>query len=181
MSRRVNRSAVAGISLAVATAVLLAGCAGQGDAAAPSSTSTPLPAASNAVTPGTTLDAESGGGTVDPKPAPAWDAAQRAAAVDAAVKAVTAFARPSLTADEWWKQLAPLLTDQAQQDYQDVDPANVPAHKVTGPGKVTDESARLAVRVAVPTDAGSYTVILIRQDGESPWLAAQFIPPEGTH
>lgn len=169
-------------ALTLVGAMLLAGCTGQmaGGPAEPttrtSSTTTPSPVAA-----GTQLDEESGGGTVDPKPAPAWNDAQRRAAAEAAAKSVAAFARPGLAADEWWKQLAPLLTEQAQSDYQYVDPANVPARKVTGPGKVTDESARLAARVEVRTDAGTYTVVLIRQDGASPWLAARFIPPEGTH
>jgi hypothetical protein len=127
------------------------------------------------------MDDESGGGTVDPKPAPAWDSAQRAAAIAAAQKAMTAFARPELSSSEWWAALSPLLTFQAQQDYQYVAPANIPAHKVTGAGAIVDDSSRYAVTVTVPTDAGAYAVILTRLDGASPWLAARFTPPKGTH
>jgi len=130
---------------------------------------------------GEPLDEEGGGGTLDPQPAPPWDAQQEVAAIAAAEKALATFARPDLEPTEWWAALAPLLTSTAQQDYQYVDPANIPAHRVTGAGTIVDDSSRYAVFVRVPSDAGMYTVVLTRQNGVAPWLAARFTPPEGTH
>ncbi len=177
-----------GLAGVVLVTVALAGCAGNSEqrpTASPSptpsgvsipdlSTFTPAPN-------GTELDDESGGGTVNAKPAPAWDATQRSNAIAAAEKALTAFARPDLSSTEWWAALSPLLTPQAQQDYQSVDPANIPAHKLTGNGTIVDDSSTYAVSVDVPTDAGTYTIILTRRDGASPWLASRFTPPAGTH
>ncbi len=105
----------------------------------------------------------------------------RSNAIAAAEKALTAFARPDLSSTDWWAALSPLLTPQAQQDYQSVDPANIPAHKLAGSGTIVDESSTYAVSVEVPTDAGTYTIILTRRDGASPWLASRFTPPAGTH
>ncbi len=90
-------------------------------------------------------------------------------------------ARPDLSSADWWAALSPLLTSQAQQDYQYVDPANIPAHQVTGAGTIVDDSSRYAVSVDVPSDAGMYTIVLTRINGAAPWLAARFTPPEGTH
>lgn len=175
-------------TIVTGTAIVLTGCTGQNG---PAPTASPTPTESGVTMPdldqfttapsGTELDEEGGKTTVDPKPAPPWDAQQRAAAIDAAVTALTAFARPDLSSSDWWAALAPLLTTQAQQDYQYVDPANIPAHQVTGAGTIVDESSTYAVSVSVPSDAGTYTIVMTRQDGASPWRVARFTPPEGTH
>ena len=94
---------------------------------------------------------------------------------------VAAFARPSLDYDTWWAELSPLLTQQAQQDYAYVDPANVPATGVTGPAAVVDETSAYVASVEVPTDVGTYTLVLTRVDAASPWLASRFTPPEGVN
>jgi len=177
-----------GLAGVVLVTVALAGCAGNSEqrptespSPTPSGVSIPDLSTFTPAPGGTELDDESGGGTVDPKPAPAWDDAQRSKAVAAAEKALTAFARPDLSSTDWWAALSPLLTPQAQLDYQSVDPANIPAHKVTGAGTIVDESSTYVVSIAVPSDAGTYTIILTRRDGASPWLASRFTPPPGTH
>jgi hypothetical protein len=106
-----------------------------------------------------------------------WDDGVRAAARTAAATAVSAFADVDQPADAWWKGLSPLLTPQARVVYQDVDPRNVPVRQVTGPATVVDESSTLLTEVTVPTDVGDYTVMLVRADGGSPWLAQQIRPP----
>lgn len=105
-----------------------------------------------------------------------WDDDVRQAAREAATAAVNAFADVDRSADAWWKNLSPLLTPQARAVYEDVDPRNVPVREVTGAAKVTDESSTLLTEVEVPTDAGAYTVMLVRADGGSPWLAEQIRP-----
>ena len=109
-----------------------------------------------------------------------WDESVRTAARDAAGATVAAFAATDQSADDWWSDLKPLLTPQAQPVYQDVDPRLVPVTEVTGEPKVTDETSTLLTEVAVPTDIGSYTVLLTRADGAAPWLAEQIRPPEGS-
>lgn len=109
-----------------------------------------------------------------------WDETVRTAARDAANATMTAFAATDRSADDWWSGLKPLLTPQAQPVYQDVDPRLVPVTEVTGDPKVTDETSTLLAEVAVPTDIGSYTVLLTRADGAAPWLAEQIRPPEGS-
>ncbi|GAA1863577.1 hypothetical protein [Myceligenerans crystallogenes] len=105
-----------------------------------------------------------------------WDDDVRLAAREAAVAAVAAFAAVDKSAEAWWDDLSPLLTPQARAVYEDVDPRNVPVRDVTGAAKITDESSTLLTEVQVPTDAGDYTVLLVRADGGSPWLAEQIRP-----
>ncbi|MBL0887340.1 hypothetical protein [Myceligenerans indicum] len=107
----------------------------------------------------------------------AWDDGVRASAREAATAAVTAFSDVDQPADSWWTELSPLLTPQARAVYEDVDPRNVPVREVTGPALVVDESAVLLTEVTVPTDIGDYTVVLVRADGGSPWLAERIGPP----
>ena len=176
------------IRAGVAAVVVLAlsACSGQGESPSPT-TSPPAPAAST-TTPldlGQFTPAPSGavdedtGETIDPQPVPTWDGPSRAAAVDAAQTAMAAFARPGLDYDTWWAELTPLLTQQAQQDYAYVDPANVLASAVTGPGALVDETSAYVANVEVPTDAGTYTLVLTRTDAAAPWLAGRFTPPTG--
>ena len=109
-----------------------------------------------------------------------WDDAVRKAARDAARATMTAFAATDRTAAAWWDGLRPLLTPQARPVYQDVDPRLVPVTEVTGEPEITDETSTLLAEVEVPTDIGSYTVLLTRADGAAPWLAEQIRPPEGS-
>lgn len=118
----------------------------------------------------------------DAEPYPVWDQDSRDTAVAAAAAAMTAFARPPQGSDPdaWWAALAPLLTPTAQQTYALVDPAEVPPTRLTGPGELVepgpDASAFLAT-VHVPTDAGTYEVLLARTGHDAPWLAERLTPP----
>lgn len=127
----------------------------------------------------TPTDEESGEVALDAPEPQAWNEAQRSSAVNAAEVALRAFSRPQLDAATWWAELSPLLTAQALQDYQHVDPARIPAHGVVGGGTIVDDTSTYVVSVSVPTDAGAYVVTLIRSDGTAPWLASLFTPPEG--
>lgn len=119
--------------------------------------------------------------TAPSEPVPAtWDDTVRAAARDAALATMTAFAATDRSAAAWWDALEPLLTPQARPVYQDVDPRLVPVTEVTGEPELTDETSTLLAEVSVPTDIGPYTVLLTRADGAAPWLAEQIRPPEGS-
>lgn len=120
---------------------------------------------------------EDTGETLTREAVPTWDAASRASAVAAAETVMRAFARPRGSAEAWWEALEPLLTPEAARDYAWVDPANVPATRIGRGARITDATSAYVACVAVPTDAGTYTVILSRTDANAPWLASRLTPP----
>jgi hypothetical protein len=153
-------------------------------ACAPAANTTPAPATSTVVTPSApvSLSAGSGpqapGGTVPAAIGISWDQASKDAAVDIAQKAMTDFARPGVEEKQWANDLARWLTPQATADYSAVDPANVPATRVTGPATLTvDEANSYGVTAAVPTDAGTYTLQLLRTGQQAPWKVNRLTPP----
>lgn len=112
--------------------------------------------------------------TVAPVPEAGEDS--RAAALEAAQNAVTAFGRPDLAYQEWINGLYPFLTQTGAVAYEGTDPVNVPVHQVTGTGQILDGSTDVALIVQVPTDAGPYNVSLTRPDDQAPWLADRIRP-----
>ena len=165
-------------SLALTAAVLLC------TACAPAANTTPVPATSTAATASApvSLSAGSGpqapGGTVPATIGISWDQASKDAAVDTAQKAMTDFARPGVQDKQWANDLARWLTPQATADYSAVDPANIPATRVTGPATLTvDGTNGYGVMAAVPTDAGTYTLQLLRTGKEASWKVNRLTPP----
>ncbi|MCW3768213.1 MULTISPECIES: hypothetical protein [Paenarthrobacter] len=164
------------LGLIAAVALLCVGCA-------PASNTTPAPRESTA-TPSfrVSLSAESGpqapGGTVPPTIGIAWDQASKDQAVDLAQKAMADFARPSVGDQQWANDLARWLTPRATADYSAVDPANIPASRVTGPAKLAvDEANGYGVTATVLTNAGTYTVQLLRTGKDAPWKVNRLTPP----
>ena len=117
------------------------------------------------------------GATADPVPEAGTDSQE--AAIATAEKAVTAFARPDLSYDEWINGLYPYLTQTGAAAYEDTDPALVPVRQVTGAGTILPASTEVALIVQVPTDAGPYNVSLSRPSPDAPWLADRIRPAEG--
>ncbi|MDA8438489.1 MAG: hypothetical protein M0Z51_06465 [Propionibacterium sp.] len=168
-------AALAGCGSAAGTAAIAPSPKGPELASsAPSASSTP------SAMPTPAIDYDTGARTT-PDVAPTWDASARSTAATSAQAVVAAFARHDLDPTSWWAGLSPLLSARAQLDYSGVDPAAVPAHEVTGVGQIIDDSSAAVAKVTVPTDAGTYTVILSRTGEASPWLAEQIQPPAGTH
>ena len=59
-----------------------------------------------------------------------------------------------------------------------MDPANVPANRVTGPATLTvDETNGYGATASVPTDSGTYTLQLLRTGKEAPWKVHRLTPP----
>lgn len=181
MGRRVAAASTAGVLVLA----LVGACSQSDPQGAPATT----PAASASVSPAVPdlgrvtpaprgLVNEDTEETIGPRDVPVWDEDSRQAATAAATAAMATFARPDLGYDAWWAQLEPLLAAQAAELYAYVDPANIPAHRVTGAASLIDEASAYVANVAVPTDAGTYTVVLSRPDGASPWLATRFVPPQ---
>jgi hypothetical protein len=158
--------------LAIATFATLTGCADQGDAPSPSATST-LQAGLPSTAPTAPVDA----GKVTAAPEATGDSQQKAIA--AAAKVMQAFAQPQLSADQWWAQMLPLLSQQGGVAYEGTDPSQIPAHQVTGAGTVLPDSTEVSLIVQLPTDAGLYSVTLTRPDASSPWLADRIRPAQG--
>jgi len=128
------------------------------------------------------LSANSGpqapGGTVPASTGITWDQGSKDKAVEVAEKAMADFARPGVEEKQWANELARWLTPQATADYSAVDPANIPANRVTGPATLTvDESNGYGVTAAVPTNAGTYTVQLLRTGTEALWKVNRLTPP----
>jgi hypothetical protein len=165
-------------SLALTAVVLLC------TACAPAANTAPVPATSTAATASAPVSLSAGSGPQAPDgtvPATigiSWDQASKDAAVDTAQKAMTDFARPGLDDKQWANDLARWLTPQATAGYSAVDPANIPATRVTGPATLAvDEANGYGVMAAVPTDAGTYTLQLLRTGKEAPWKVNRFTPP----
>jgi hypothetical protein len=105
-----------------------------------------------------------------PLPHPTDDAVSQDAALTLGTAAVQAFARPHVPAGQWWSELSPLLSPAAAMAYQGTDPLEVPASTVTGPARSGVSPSSFLATVFVPTDAGEYAVLLVREGGGAPWL-----------
>ena len=173
----------AGIALVAAggLAALLTGCgesAMPAQQVAPVSTPTVSAPARDEPTPAPDgLINQDTGETEGAHAVPTWDPASREAATLAATKVMEAFARPGLGYGEWWAGLGPPLSAQAQIDYAYTDPTSVPAKAVTAAPLIVDESSAYIARIDVPTDVGTYVVVLSRVDANAPWLAERITPP----
>lgn len=140
---------------------------------APTAEGQVTPTPSVTVTGGNDADVLEEGGAVA---APTWDKASQEAAVDSAVAAMKAFARPGVEQARWWRDLAPRLSDPARRAYATVDAINVPATAVTGPGQLIDTQSPYLAGVDVPTNAGVYRVLLSRSSVDDPWLVERLTP-----
>ena len=166
------------LCLAMAAVAVMVGAGCSNDpvpAATTASVTAPAPPPAGLGGTGTNEDT---GELVTTSPVPEWDQASRASALGAAHDVMTAFARPDLPFDQWWAGLQPMLDQQASRDYSSMDPSVIPVTTVTGEGSLLDEDSAYIARVAVPTDAGEYTVLLSRRDADAPWLASRMTPPE---
>lgn len=172
-------------ALVLASAAVLAGCASQAETPAPtpsvSSSSAAYPDLTQFTPAPTGVPDEDTGELITPEPVPVWDATSRQSAIAAAENALTAYARPALPFDQWWADLQPLLDQQATSDYAHMDPARIVASQVTGAGVITDESSAYVAYVDVPTNVGTYGLILSRTDANAPWLVSRFVLPEGVN
>jgi hypothetical protein len=145
---------------------------------APAESAGPAPTASAPVSLSASSGPQAPGATAPATIGIAWDQTSKDKAVEIAGKAMTDFARPTVEEKQWANDLARWLTPQATADYSAVDPANIPANSVTGPARLTvDEANGYGVTAAVPTNAGTYTVQLLRTGKDAPWKVHRLTPP----
>jgi hypothetical protein len=95
------------------------------------------------------------------------------AALTAATRWTQAWAKhpEGTTAEAWVKGLRPWTTDEYLSVLSTVDPANVPASKVTGSARAVSVAPK-SVRAEVPTDALTLLVLVTDTDGE--WRVAGY-------
>ena len=161
----------------LAVALLCVSCAPAANTI-PADSASRTPTASAPVSLSANSGPQAPGGTVPATLGITWDQGSKDQAVEIAEKAMADFARPAVEENQWANELARWLTPQATADYSAVDPANIPASRVTGPATLTvDETNGYGVLAAVPTNAGTYTLQLLRTAKEAPWKVNRFIPP----
>jgi hypothetical protein len=162
----------------LAVALLCVSCAPAGNTTAAPAESTSRPTASAPVSLSASSGPQAPGATAPATIGITWDQASKDQAVDVAGKAMADFARPGTDPARWANDLARWLTPQATADYSAVDPANIPANSVTGPATLSvDETNGYGVMAAVPTNAGTYTVQLLRTGKDAPWKVNRLTPP----
>lgn len=111
---------------------------------------------------------------------PSGDPLDRTAAQDTARAVLTAWARPDQPYDQWWTDLQPLLTDDAQESFSFTDPTTIPALTITGAASESENSGDPYVATFYfPTDAGTFGVDVARDPNGGPWKAFSIIFPGG--
>ena len=163
----------------LAVALLCVSCAPAGNTTtAPSASAAASPTSSAPVSLSANSGPQAPGGTIPANIGITWDQASKDEAADVAENAMTDFARPTMEDKQWANDLARWLTPQATADYSAVDPANIPASRVTGTATLdVDEANGFGVMAAVPTNAGTYTVQLLRTGKDAPWKVNRLTPP----
>lgn len=100
----------------------------------------------------------------------------RVAAPRAAVAALRDYLRTGRRPHAWWAALEPHLSADARRDYAGTDPATIAAARLTGPATVPPASLPALARVAVPTNTGSY-LLLLTPSGQR-WVVERIVAPE---
>ena len=162
----------------LAVALLCGSCAPVSNTTTAPTASTNQPTASAPVSLSANSGPQAPGGTIPATIGITWDQASKDNAVEVAGKAITDFARPTVEEKQWANDLARWLTAQATADYSAVDPSNIPVSRVAGPVTLSvDEANGFGVTAAVPTNAGTYTVQLLRTGKDAPWKVNRLTPP----
>ena len=100
-----------------------------------------------------------------PAPPSPSTAAPDPAALDVAVRWTTAWANhpAGVSTYQWLQGMRPYTTEEYMTIMESIDPANVPATKVTGPATAISSVAG-SIDVRVPTDSGPLAITLIKTD-----------------
>lgn len=151
---------------AVAAVLALAGCSSTSPDQAPAPTSThPLLGAGDVVTEDDEMlvDADAS------ESVPAWTDESRRDALDLAVAALAAWARPDLPHDQWWAGLAGYLTAGAREVITMTDPANIPVTSVEAVELPDEGDTAYVGWIAAQTNDGTWWVLVAWQP-DGTWL-----------
>lgn len=112
-----------------------------------------------------------------PQPGASWTPAAETDAVATATKAMVAFANPGVGEPQWFEDLKPYLTAETAESMSYTDPQNVSVHAVTGDGKlIKDPANAFGAVIEFSTDAGTYSVQVVRIGDAAPWQVATIAP-----
>lgn len=180
-ARSHRRKVPAVAAVVVALAVVTAGCANSHQTSGSSQTSsegaTPTPSGTPWFLEEEHEEAEAEEHTFEEAPEAQPDS--EVTALAAAENVLAAFARPTLSEEEWWNQLVPLLSQKGAVAYEYTLPANIPVTEITGPGEILEGASDVIILVQLPTDDGPYIVTLTRGSVDEPWLAERVRPAGG--
>lgn len=123
---------------------------------------TALPAPTATLYPGTTGE-DSGDGTRIYTPGPTT--APDATLVRVAEKFATAWARPDLEPDQWLAGVGQYATNDYMRPISNIDPAAVPATRITGDAKVIDSRSDQAT-IEFQADTGTLRLIMVSLVGQ---------------
>jgi hypothetical protein len=100
-----------------------------------------------------------------------WDVGAEAQVKETAATAMTMFARPGVPEQQWFSELAPLLSSAYAEDAKYIDPARVPFNKITeGPVISREAQNPLTVTASFFTNDGPWDMMLHRAGQDEPWL-----------
>jgi hypothetical protein len=167
MSHRTVAGIIFAVFVTVALETTVSGCAVM---QAPLSSTTPTAnrATASPSTPGDNSTSQS-------QPTHPLTATDAAAATTTADTAMRLYARPTIDAGAWIAALDPFLTQNAAATLDGTDPTSIPADSLTGPASVSPASTAEGALVSVPTNAGTYQLLLLRD--ASGWLIDTITPP----
>lgn len=108
---------------------------------------------------------------------PPWTGEAKASAVQVAVKAMGFYARPKTPPATWLADLAPMTTQEFQVEYAKISTAFIGISRADSTGKLdfVPENG-FGCTVTVGTDAGTYTVQLLRIDAAHQWRVNRIVP-----
>jgi hypothetical protein len=160
-----RRRTMLAVTAAALVTLIGAGCSGCSPAPTPDAPTAPG-------SPAPVVSAEPDLHNDDIEDAPSATPAPQALAVAEAY--VRAWARPNLDAATWLAATTRYATSQYGELLDTVDPARVPARRVTGPPAAVSSTTSVVV-IEVPTDAGAVLVTCTNVAGR--WLVATVDPP----
>lgn len=88
------------------------------------------------------------------------------------------YVRRDLSARDWMARLEPYLSPAAAQAYQGTDPAAGEPIKITGRPRLLEGGSAYLAKVHLPTNQGTYLVLLSRESADASWRVERFTPPE---
>jgi len=91
--------------------------------------------------------------------------------------ALAAWARPDLSYSAWWDGLRDRLAPGARTDYQQTDPAGLPALRLERVSHVADGPSDDTKTVFFVTSDGRFGVDMSRRPSSSTWLATRVLFP----